>query len=55
LRAAVVDGGLISHGVDLIELFRQAGLYADRILSGEKPGDLTHSGRVGRRRLCPPL
>jgi ABC-type uncharacterized transport system substrate-binding protein len=40
LRAAVADGGLMSYGVDLIELFRQAALYADRILKGEKPADL---------------
>jgi putative tryptophan/tyrosine transport system substrate-binding protein len=40
LRSAVADGGLMSYGVDLIELFRQAAIYADRILRGEKPGDL---------------
>jgi putative ABC transport system substrate-binding protein len=40
LRAAVADGGLISYGVDLIELFRQAAIYADRILKGEKTADL---------------
>jgi ABC-type uncharacterized transport system substrate-binding protein len=40
LRAATADGGLISYGVDIPELFRQAASYADRILRGEKPADL---------------
>lgn len=40
LRAAVADGGLMSYGVDIIELFRQSAVYADRILKGEKPADL---------------
>jgi putative ABC transport system substrate-binding protein len=30
----------MSYGVDLIELFRQAAVYADRILKGEKPAEL---------------
>ena len=36
----VVEGGLISHGVDPVEESRRAADYADRILKGEKPGDL---------------
>jgi putative tryptophan/tyrosine transport system substrate-binding protein len=40
LRAATADGGLMSYGVDLPNLFRQAAIYADRILRGEKPADL---------------
>jgi ABC-type uncharacterized transport system substrate-binding protein len=40
LRAATVEGGLMSYGVDLPELFRQAATYADRILRGEQPADL---------------
>src|SRR3954465_3867128 len=40
LRSAVVDGGLMSYGVDVVELFRQAAIYADRIVKGEKPAEL---------------
>jgi len=40
LRTATVDGGLMSYGVDLPDLFRQAASYVDRILRGEKPGNL---------------
>jgi putative tryptophan/tyrosine transport system substrate-binding protein len=36
----VHSGGLISYGVDTIELFRQTASYVDRILRGEKPSDL---------------
>jgi len=40
LRAAAAEGGLISYGVDLPDLFRQAAAYADRILKGDKPTNL---------------
>jgi putative ABC transport system substrate-binding protein len=33
-------GGLAFYGVDRLELFRQAAVYVDRILKGEKAGDL---------------
>ena len=40
LRAATADGGLMSYGIDIPELFRQSAIYADRILKGEKPAEL---------------
>src|SRR5262249_3804757 len=39
-RSFVVDGGLMSYAVDVVDLFRRSASYVDRILRGEKPGDL---------------
>ena len=39
-RYFVAEGGLASYGVDVVEQFRGAASYVDRILSGVNPGDL---------------
>jgi putative ABC transport system substrate-binding protein len=39
-RVFVTDGGLLSYGVDYVEMYRQAAAYVDRILRGDKPADL---------------
>ena len=40
LSAFAGDGGLLSYGYDPVDAWRRAASYVDRILRGEKPGDL---------------
>jgi putative ABC transport system substrate-binding protein len=39
-RPFVTAGGLMSYGVDVTDMFRQAASYVDRILRGDNPADL---------------
>jgi len=39
-RFYATDGGLMSYGVDTVDLFRRGAFYVDRILKGENPAEL---------------
>lgn len=39
-RFYVASGGLMSYGFDVVDIFKRGARYVDRVLRGEKPGDL---------------
>jgi putative ABC transport system substrate-binding protein len=44
LRVYVTDGGLISYTTDVVDLYRRAAGYVDRVLRGERTADLPVQG-----------
>jgi putative ABC transport system substrate-binding protein len=39
-RYFATGGGLMSYGIDIVELFRRAAVYVDKVLRGANPGEL---------------
>jgi putative ABC transport system substrate-binding protein len=39
-KVFVEQGGLVSYGPDILEIYRRGAFYVDKILKGEKPGDI---------------
>jgi putative ABC transport system substrate-binding protein len=55
IRPFVTNGGLMSFGADGVEPYRLAPGYVDRILHGEKPGDLPSRRPARRSRANPTM
>jgi putative tryptophan/tyrosine transport system substrate-binding protein len=39
-REFITAGGLMSHGTNIADIYRRAGIYAARVLRGDKPAEM---------------